>query len=107
MPKYILVAMNGPTPGEGDMETYNRWYEEVHIPDLLSVEGITSARRFEVVRGKVPGAPDLWPYVALYEIETDDLAKISKGMQTQCRPFDPTFDRSNSAHLFCLQVSEG
>lgn len=107
MPKYILMAMNGPTPGEGDLETYNHWYETVHIPDLLGVEGIKSARRFEVVRGLVPGNPDLWPYVALYEIETDDLAGVSQRMQTQCRPFDPTFDRSKSAHLFCLQVSEG
>jgi hypothetical protein len=34
-----------------------------------------------------------------YEIETDDLAKLSEGMQKQCRPFHPFFDRTRSAHM--------
>jgi hypothetical protein len=33
----------------------------VHIPDLKSVTGIKTARRYKTVRGKIPGI-DLLPY---------------------------------------------
>ena len=103
MPRYVLIAMNGPTP-DGDAEVLERWYEEVHMPDLLSVEGITSARRFKTLRGKVPDK-EVWPYVAIYEIETDDLATVSAEMQEKLRAFHPMFDRSRSAHIFAIQTS--
>ena len=102
MAKYVLVAMNGPTP-DGNSEELEKWYREVHIPDLLSVDGINSARRYETVRGHVPSG-ELWPNVAIYEIETDDLAKVSEGMQKNCRPFHPFFDRTRSAHIFAIQT---
>lgn len=103
MPKYVLIAMNGATP-DGDEAELERWYEEVHMPDLKTVTGIKSARRFKTVRGLIPGK-DLWPYVAVYEIEVDDLAAVSEEMQTKLRPFHPDFDRSHSAHVFAVQVS--
>ncbi len=103
MAKYVLVALNGPTPGSDPAEL-ERWYNEVHMPDLKSVKGIRTARRFKIVRGHF-NHEELWPSLAIYEIETDDLAEVSKGMQTQCRPFHPSFDRSKSAHVFALQVS--
>lgn len=101
--RYILVAMNGPTP-DGDPAELDRWYAEVHMPDLLSVDGIISARRFETVKGMVPHN-ELWPNVALYEIETDDIAKVSEGMQKNCRPFHPAFDRSRSGHIFAIETA--
>lgn len=104
MAKYVLVAMNGATP-DGDPEELEQWYREVHIPDLLSVDGINKARRFDTVRGRVPSG-ELWPHVAIYEIETDDLAKVSENMQKQCRPFHESFDRTRSAHIFALQTVE-
>lgn len=103
MAKYILVAMNGPTPG-GDDSALSKWHDEVHMPDLLAVDGIKTARRFKTIRGKIPGH-ELWPYAAVYEIETDDLAKISEGMNKTLRPFHPDFDRSDSAHFFAMQIS--
>jgi hypothetical protein len=105
MPKYVIIALNGPTP-DGDPDVLEKWYEEVHMPDLLSVEGINAARRFKTVRGYFPGQEELWPRVAIYEIETDDLAKVSEGMQKQCRPFHPFFDRSKSAHIFAMLTVE-
>jgi len=105
MPKYVIIALNGPTP-DGDPEVLERWYEEVHMPDLLSVDGIHAARRFKTLRGRVVGQEELWPRVAIYEIETDDLAAVSAGMQKQCRPFHPIFDRSKSAHIFAELTAE-
>ncbi len=105
MAKYVLVAMNGPTP-DGSAKDMEKWYREVHIPDLLSVPEIKTARRFEVVRGHVPNN-ELWPNIAIYEIETDDLAKVSEGMLANCRPFHPAFDRSRSGHIFAIQSFDG
>jgi hypothetical protein len=99
MAKYLLLALNGPTDGEGDEARYNRWYDEVHIPDLLALDGVTSARRYKVVRGSVP-----WPYVAAYEIETDDLPALMQAMTDEPRPFDPTFDRSRSGHILAIAL---
>jgi hypothetical protein len=104
MPRYVLIAMNGATP-DGDPEQLEKWYEEVHMPDLLSCDGIRTARRFETVRGLIPGVEQLWSHCAIYEIETDDIAEVSKEMQAKCRPFDPSFDRSRSGHIFALQTA--
>jgi hypothetical protein len=104
MAKYLLLAMNGPTGGEGDEDALNRWYEEVHLPGFKKVEGIKTARRYKVLRGKIPGQ-DPWPYVAVYEIETDDLASVSKQLGERLSEFHPTLDRTKSAHLIAIQIA--
>jgi len=102
MARYILVALNGPTDGEGDEETYNQWYKDIHLPDLRDIPGVTSARRFKV---EWSNRAD-WPYVALYEIETDDPGELMQSLATQTRPFTPAFDRSKSASLLAIQMDE-
>lgn len=47
----------------------NEWYDGTHVPELLAVPGFVSARRFRRVGGD--GGPE---YLAVYEIEADDLA---------------------------------
>lgn len=41
-------------------EAFNRWYDEVHLPDLLACPGWLSARRYTALEGP--------KYVAVYEI---------------------------------------
>lgn len=98
MAKFLLLALNGPTGADVE-EAYNRWYDEIHLPDLLELPGVNSARRFKVVQGTVR-----WPYVAAYEIETDDLAGLMTVMEHQPRPFDPSFDRANSGHIIAIAI---
>ena len=100
MPRYLLIAMNGPTSGEGDEEAYNRWYDKVHVPDIEQLTGVLSARRYKVVRSN--RAP--WPYVAVYEIETDDVDTLFHDLQFKPRPFTPAFDRTLSAMLFAVEM---
>ena len=104
MAKYLLLALNGPTSAEGDEEALNRWYEDVHLPGFKSVNGIKTARRYKVLRGKVPGQ-ELWPYVAAYEIETDDLAAVSQQLAAHLSEFHPALDRTTSAHLMAIQIA--
>lgn len=104
MARYLLLALNGPTDGEGDEEKLNRWYEEVHLPAFRAIDAVKSARRYKVLRGKVPGV-ELWPYVAAYEIETDDMAAVSARMASELQNFDPSLDRTRSANIMAIQIS--
>jgi hypothetical protein len=103
MAKYLLLALNGPTSGDGDEQTFNRWYDETHLPGFKKIDGIRSARRYKVIRGKLPGM-EAWPYIAAYEIETDDLPAVSARLAQELQSFSPALDRTRSAHLMAIQV---
>ena len=64
--KGVLMVSSAPVDAESEAE-YNAWYGGVHMEEMLTVAGFISARRFRSVDGKGN------PYVALYEIEADDL----------------------------------
>jgi len=105
MARYMLLAMNGPTAGEGDEDAYNKWYDEVHLPDFRELEEVVSARRFRTLRGRVPGMESPWPYVTAYEIETDDFEGFSKKLAEKMQSFAPTLDRSCSGNLMTLEIT--
>jgi len=102
MARYLLVALNGPTEGEGDEAAYNDWYNNVHVPDLLKITGVQSARRFKVLSSKRAD----WPYLAAYEIETDDPDAVLAELATKPRPFTPAFDRQNSAFVLAVEMDK-
>ena len=66
MPKGILLVQSRPTsPAEAD--TYHRWYDETHIPELLAVEGFVSARRMR--------AEDGASFLVIYDVDDIEGAK--------------------------------
>lgn len=67
MAKGILYVESNPEPDQ--VEAFHHWYNEVHLKEMASIEGFISARRFEPLGGK-------GPFVAIYEIEADDLSVI-------------------------------
>src|SRR5439155_10429651 len=72
MAKYTFVVLTNPTPGK-DAE-YNRWYNEQHIPDVLQARGFVCAQRFRLADTQMGGDTNKpYKYLALYEIETDNL----------------------------------
>ena len=75
MPKYTFLAFTNPIPG-ADEAAFNAWYDEHHVPDVLNVPGFVSARRFRIAHAQYPlnAHTPTHRYLALYEIETDDLA---------------------------------
>jgi hypothetical protein len=52
----------------GQDEEYNRWYDAVHLPDVLNVPGFKSAKRYAIV----DPARDRPHYMAAYTVECDD-----------------------------------
>jgi hypothetical protein len=71
MARYTFVVFSDAVEGRED--EYNEWYDGRHLGDVLNVPGFVSARRF-LVAGSPNGAPAR--YMALYEIETDDVGKV-------------------------------
>jgi hypothetical protein len=47
-------------------DDYHKWYNETHLAQILSVDGVVSARRFAPTDGS-------GPFIAIYELDCDDL----------------------------------
>ena len=72
MAKGIILVETRPSSPDRDQE-YNTWYDEVHLRELVALDGFVSARRLRPVDGD-------GPYVALYEIEGDDLQAVLENL---------------------------
>jgi hypothetical protein len=46
------------------VEEFNRWYDEVHLPEVLACPGFISAARFECTDGQPR-------FLAIYELESE------------------------------------
>jgi hypothetical protein len=71
MAKHVFVVLTNPVEGQED--TYNEWYTNMHLEDVLKVPGIVAAQRFKLSDVQRDKPPFPWRYLALYEIDTDDL----------------------------------
>lgn len=64
----LFVGMNVDPAIE---EEFNRWYNEEHLPRLLAVPGVLSARRYRSVRGDLK-------YLAIYHLATAEVVDRSE-----------------------------
>lgn len=69
--RILQFVYSNPRPGRED--EFNDWYENVHIPDILAVPGVVSARRYklretEITHQSGMPLPD-HTYVCVYEVE--------------------------------------
>jgi hypothetical protein len=52
------------------VDEYHRWHDDVHVPEMLTIDGFIGARRW--------AADDGESFITLYEIDTDvDTAKVN------------------------------
>jgi uncharacterized protein DUF4286 len=72
MAKYTFVVMSNPTT-PGQEAEFNEWYNKVHIPDVLNVPGFVAAQRFKLADTQFAAGKPAHRYLALYEIETEDI----------------------------------
>ena len=71
MAQYTLIVFSNPTtPAQED--EYNEWYNNTHLDDMVSVPGFVTAQRFRLADSQV-GEDNPCKYLALYELETDNL----------------------------------
>jgi hypothetical protein len=70
MERWLLtVESNCCDPSRED--EFNDWYDNIHLPDILETPGFVSAVRYE----NTSPAEGQGKFLAMYEIETDDLAR--------------------------------
>lgn len=79
MPKCKLVALTTPAPGKES--EYHDWYQNTHLPEMVSFPGTIQAQRFKLVAKMVGADPN--QYLAIYDIEVEDpaafLAAVGEG----------------------------
>src|ERR1700758_4741789 len=61
MTKSLLFVESKPKSAEL-VDEYHRWHDEVHVPEMLTIDGFVSAR---------PWQTDGESFITLYEIDTD------------------------------------
>jgi hypothetical protein len=69
----VLVVETAPSSPDRDAE-YNDFYNNIHLAELLRVPEIKSARRFRRI------GDGEYPYLAIYEVEADDLSTVLPAM---------------------------
>jgi hypothetical protein len=102
MAKYLMMAFT--TPAAGKDAQFNEWYDKHHLPEVLQVPGVKSGRRYNMASPGMPGGTKVLPgqYLAIYEIETDDLNKFYEGMFAKAPSFTPSdsFDAATGGSAF-------
>jgi hypothetical protein len=83
MPKYTFVVFTNSVAGK-DAE-FNAWYNTHHVPDVLNVPGFVAAQRFRLADTQFTRdeSSRAFNYLALYEIETDDIAATLKELRAR------------------------
>jgi hypothetical protein len=60
----LMVVFSNPAEGRDD--EFNLWYDDTHIPEVLEIDGVVTARRYEL-GVEDPDAPHR--YLAVYELD--------------------------------------
>jgi hypothetical protein len=77
MARYLLFAFSDCRDPAREQE-FNDWYSNVHLPDMLEVPGMIRATRWMSAESK---EGQQRKYLALYEMETDDLDKFNASVR--------------------------
>lgn len=86
MPKGIFVVRSGPASAEQEKE-YNDWYDNAHVPELLAIDGFVTARRYRLLGDD---GESTHPYLAVYELEAEDLTAPLQAMRQRAAATPPT-----------------
>ena len=83
MARSVLLVFTNATPGD-DAE-FNRWYDEVHLKEVLETPGFVAAERFDLSDSQMADADRPHRYLSIYEIEGDAASalKALEGMAPQ------------------------
>lgn len=111
MPKGLLIVLSECVEG-ADEDEFNRWYTEVHAPEIIERGAAISFRRLKASGIPLaPPFPELPTYAAVYEIEAETVEDVEK-IQAQLaatkhlnKGVSPTMDLSSVRAAFYLPVT--
>jgi len=75
MARSVLLVFTNATDGD-DVE-FNRWYDEVHLKEVLEVPGFVAAERFDLSGVQMMEGERPHKYLSIYEIEGDPEAALA------------------------------
>jgi hypothetical protein len=110
----LLVLTSGTVPGT-DQDAFNRWYTGTHVPDILTIPGIISCRRYRVTTARLHPGHILEPayeYSAIYQIRASSdealqaVAKRIEDLGNSGISESDAFDYSRVTAAFLLPVSD-
>jgi hypothetical protein len=78
MPKAIMAVYSNPADAAREDE-YNSWYETTHVPEVLALPGFVGATRYRLADEQLGGESE-HRYVAMYEIDADDVQATLNGL---------------------------
>jgi hypothetical protein len=73
----LFIVLTNPI--EGEDETFNKWYDSQHVPEVLDVPGVVAAQRYDLSEISVPDDEDLpaqlppptHRYLVVYELDRE------------------------------------
>jgi hypothetical protein len=74
--KGIICVETMPVSPDREAE-YHKWYNDTHLAEICSVDGIVSVRRFAPTDGN-------GPFVAIYELDCDDFDTVIQRVEELC-----------------------
>jgi hypothetical protein len=104
MAKHILVVLTNPVEGK-DAE-YNDWYTNQHLGDVIGIEGYVAARRYKLSDGQLSEGQLPYGYLAIYEVETDDLPATAKRLTGTDMYISPALDMTTAAAWLYTPITE-
>jgi uncharacterized protein YheU (UPF0270 family) len=95
-------------PFEGGEDAFNKWYSGRHLQDICALPGYTGAQRFKL-HGVSRGTA-LNKYLAIYDIEADDLDWVVENMMskrgTDEMPVDPSLNVEATTVMYYEEFGE-
>lgn len=95
MAKHMVIVLSDPV--EGSEREYDKWYENVHLDEVLETTGWTAAQRYVLTDHKGGECPNR--FMALYEVDTDQPSDIVRRLDEtrRDRQQSAAIDRANAA----------
>jgi hypothetical protein len=80
MAKALFLAWASPVDDASDKE-FNTWYDDTHISEVrAAIPAITAVHRY-ALEDPTGGGQSIRRYLAVYEIDTDDVAGAAAALQ--------------------------
>ncbi len=96
MERWLLTVESNCADPSKEKE-FNKWYDTVHLPDLLETPGFVRAMRYE----NTNPSEGQGKFLAMYEIESDDMA------QTLAAFTENQNKKAEQGRLSCLIMAVG
>jgi len=109
--RYKLLVKSNPSSSAKE-EDFNKWYDQVHLGQILDLPGFIAAERFIFGDTQLRGTPEpTHRYLVIYDIETDDLqssiAAMRERLGTPRLSVSDTIDTPNAWTEIFVALAKG